>query len=285
VLKVFSYNDAEAKSLLPQVSKYTELAKMMSLPFWIFADDSNPLGVVTLGKEPIQLLAPMGTPIAVIDLVQEKTHSNVLRAFASQSLQLALDKEARIATVELAAEEKDAIASFLETGFTALGDSFMMSRQLDQEFNPQERLQFTLVKKNELPKWLALTTKFLSGSEDIVVKRKLGNLGHLPDPLLAMYYSMETFYFVSEGEREIGILNFSPTAGRISNIGVDPLKRGQGHGRQIMLFGLQQLKTAGCSQAKLGVHVDNKPALHLYTSLGFKVTERRKLLIWENKNA
>jgi ribosomal protein S18 acetylase RimI-like enzyme len=117
------------------------------------------------------------------------------------------------------------------------------------------------------------------------VERKLRNLGHLPDHLLAMCYSMKTFYFASEGEQEIGILNFSPATGRISNIGVDPRRRGQGHGRQIMLFGLQQLKAAGCPQAKLGVRVNNKPALHLYPSLGFKVTERRKLLIWENNNA
>jgi ribosomal protein S18 acetylase RimI-like enzyme len=282
VLKVISHTDTEARSLLPQVSKYTELAKMMNLPFWIFTEDSNPLGIVTLGKEPIQLLAPIGTPIAVIDLVQKDPSAH--KAFASQTLKLALEKEARIATVELAAEEKDAITSFLETGFTVLGDSFIMSRQLDQEFNPHQHLRFTLVKKDELPKWLALTRKFLSGSEDVVVERKLRNLGRLPDHFLAMFYSMETFYFVSEGEQKIGVLNFSPGAGRISNIGVDPRRRGRGNGRQIMLFGLQQLKAAGCPQAKLGVRVDNKPALHLYTSLGFEVNERRKLLIWENQN-
>jgi ribosomal protein S18 acetylase RimI-like enzyme len=284
VLKVFSHTDAEAKLLLPQVSKYTELANMMNLPFWIFAEDSNPLGVVTLGKEPIQLLAPIGTPIAIIDLVQKTPHPSGLKAFASQSLKLALEKGARIATVELLAEDKTAIVRFLETGFTVLGDSFIMSRQLDQEFTPQQSLQYTQVTKDELQKWLALTTKFLAGSEDVVVERRLKNLGHLPDHLLAMYYSMETFYFVSKDEQEIGILNFNPAAGRISNIGVDPLRRSQGHGRQIMLFGLHQLKAAGCPQAKLGVRVNNKPALNLYKSLGFEVTERRKLLIFENKN-
>ena len=285
MLKVLSHNDAEAKSLLPQVSEYTELASMMNLPFWIVTMDSNPLGIVTLGKEPIQLLAPVGTPIAVIDLVQKTSSPAVLKTFASQSLKLALEKDARIATVELVAEEKDAIASFLETGFTVLGDSFIMSRQLDQELNSQERLQFTRVEKDELPKWLALTTEFISGSEDAVVERKLRNLSRLPDNFLALFYSMETFYFASEGEQEIGILNFNSAAGRISNIGVDPLRRGQGHGREIMLFGLQQLKAASCPHAKLGVRVNNKPALHLYKSLGFEVTERRKLLIWENKDA
>jgi ribosomal protein S18 acetylase RimI-like enzyme len=93
---------------------------------------------------------------------------------------------------------------------------------------------------------------------------------------------MEKFYFVHLGEQEIGILNFNPQAGMISNIGVEVSKRGQGYGRQIMLFALKQLQTANCEQAKLRVHVENQPAIKLYKSLGFKVSERRKLLIYEN---
>ncbi len=285
MLKAFSHTDAEVKSFLPQASNYIELAKMMNLPFWVFTDDSAPLGVVTTGKEPIQLLAPIGTPIAVIDLVQKRPRPTMVKDFVSQSLKLALEKDAKLVTVELASEEKDAIASFLENGFAVLADTFIMSRQLDQEYTPDKYLQFRVVKQDELPKWLELATKFLSGSEDVVMERILENVGHLPDHLLAMYYSTETFYFAFENGQRIGILNFSPTAGRISNIGVDPSRRGQGYGRRIMLFGLQQLKAAGCPQAKLRVHIDNKPALNLYKSLGFEVTRQLKLLIWENKNA
>lgn len=285
LLKVFSHTDAEVKSFLPQVSKYTELAKMMNLPFWVFADDSAPFGVVTTGKEPIQLLAPIGTPIAVIDLVQKRPHPTIVKDFASQSLKLVLEKDAKLATVELDSEEKDAIVSFLGNDFSVLADTFIMSRQLDQEHALDGCLQFRLVKQNELPKWLESATKFLSGSKDVVMERILKNVGRLPDHLLAMYYSTETFYFAYENGQELGLLNFSPTAGRISNIGVDPSRRGQGYGRRIMLFGLQQLKAAGCPQAKLRVHVDNTPALNLYKSLGFEVTRRLKLLIWENKRA
>ena len=284
LLKTFSHTDADVKSFLPQISKYTELAKMMNLPFWVFADDSAPLGVVTTGKEPIQLLAPIGTPIAVIDLVQKRPHPTIVKDFASQSLKLALEEDAKLATVELASEEKDAIASFLENGFAVLADTFIMSRQLDQEYALDEYLQFRLVKQDELPKWLELATRFLSGSKDVVMERILKNVGRLPDRLLAMYYSTETFYFVYESGQEIGVLNFSSNAGRISNIGVDPSRRSKGYGRRIMLFGLQQLKAAGCSQAKLRVHVDNEPALNLYKSLGFEITRQLRLLIWENKN-
>ena len=99
--------------------------------------------------------------------------------------------------------------------------------------------------------------------------------------LLEMYYSLEKFYFVNRNKHEIGILNFNPKVGRISNIGVNPPERGKGYGRQIMLFGLKQLKATKCKQAILRVHIDNKPALNLYNSLGFNISEKRKFLIWE----
>jgi ribosomal protein S18 acetylase RimI-like enzyme len=107
----------------------------------------------------------------------------------------------------------------------------------------------------------------------------------MPENLLEMYYSSEKFYFADEDTRRVGILNCSPTAGRISNVEIDPERRGQGYGRQTMLFGLRQLKDAGCKQAKLRVHVDNKPALGLYRSLGFEVAAQRRFLIWKKNKA
>lgn len=281
MLKIYSHNDADAKSLLPQISKYTEMAEMMKLPFWIFAEDLNPIGIVTTGKEPLQLLAPIGTPVAVIDLIQKSQRRSVLKDFASQSLKLAVEKEAEHATIELSSEEKDAVDSFLEVNFKVLADTFTMSLQLDRRFDSSEGLRFALARKDEMHKWIELASKFLSGSADVVMERILKQLSNVPENLLEMYYSLEKFYFANENKHEIGILNFSPKAGRISNVGVDPSRRGQGYGRQIMLFGLKQLKAAGCKQAKLKVHVDNKPALKLYKYLGFEVVGRRKFLIWE----
>lgn len=285
MLKIHSQNDSDAKPLLLQVSKHTEMAKLMKLPFWIFAEGSSPIGIVTIGKEPLQLLAPIGTLVAVIDLIQKNLRSSVLKGFASESLKLALEKGAEHATIELASEEKDAVDSFLEVSFEVLTDTFIMTLQLDQEFDSPEGLQFTMAQKEEMPKWIELAKKFLSGSADIVMERMLKQLSNLPENLLEMYYPLEKFYFANRNRHEIGILNFSPKAGRISNVGVDPSMRGQGYGRRIMLFGLRQLNSAGCKQAKLRVHVDNKPALNLYKSLGFEVAERRKFLIWEEKEA
>jgi GNAT superfamily N-acetyltransferase len=281
MLETYSHIDVDAKPLLSQVLKHTEMARLMKLPFWIFAKGSMPIGVVIIGKEPLQMLAPMGTPVAATSLIQKKQSKNVLKDFASQSLKLALEKEAEQVTIELTSEEKEAIDSFLEENFKVLADSFMMTLQLDREFNQPRDVQFVLARKEEMFKWIELARRFLSGSADVVMERILKQLSGFPEDLLEMYYSLEKFYFANRDKREIGILNFSSKAGRISNIGVDPEKRGEGVGRQIMLFGLNQLKAAGCERARLRVHVDNKPALNLYKSLGFEVAERRKFLIWE----
>ena len=66
----------------------------------------------------------------------------------------------------------------------------------------------------------------------------------------------------------------------VSNIGVAPRHRGKGIGRQIMLFALRTMKEEGLEEAGLRVHVDNKPAIHLYKTLGFGVKERNSALIW-----
>ncbi|MDH5448450.1 MAG: GNAT family N-acetyltransferase [Candidatus Bathyarchaeota archaeon] len=285
MLKVYSHNDADAKSLLPEVSKYTEMAKLMKLPFWILVEDSNPIGLVTTGKEPLQLLAPIGTPVAMIDLIQKNQPRSILTDFASQSLKLAIEKEAEYATVELTSEEGDAIDSFLEVKFKVLADTFRMNLQLDRDFDSPQGLQFEQTRKEEMLRWIQLASRFLSGSADVVMERILRYLGDLPENLMEMYYSLEKFYFASLNKREIGILNFSSKAGRISNVGIDPARRGQGYGRQIMLFALKQLQAGDCKQARLRVHIKNKPAINLYKSLGFEVSERRKLLIYENKEA
>ena len=68
----------------------------------------------------------------------------------------------------------------------------------------------------------------------------------------------------------------------VSNIGVAPRHRGKGIGRQIMLFALWMLKEEGLEKVGLRVHVDNKPAIHLYETLGFGVKEQNSVLIWRN---
>lgn len=152
--------------------------------------------------------------------------------------------------------------------------------QLDRTLKPSEELHFRQVKKEEMRQFIKLAKKFLQGSPDMALAKALEYFLELPDDFLDFYYTQEKFCFVSKKEQPVGVLDFNPTKGLISNIGVDPQHRGKGYGRQIMLFGLGQLKKGGCAQAYLRVHVENKLAVHLYESLGFVKAERYKRLIW-----
>jgi len=152
--------------------------------------------------------------------------------------------------------------------------------QLDKPFKPSEEIQFSPVQKEEMRQFIKTAKEILQDSPDIMLTKALKHFLELPDAFLNFYYTLEKFYFAKKNQRTIGVLNFNVARGLISNIGVDPKERGKGYGRQIMLFGLEQLKNSGCKQAYLRVHVENKPAVHLYESLGFVKAERYKSLIW-----
>lgn len=60
--------------------------------------------------------------------------------------------------------------------------------------------------------------------------------------------------------------------GSIQNVGVVPAHRGLGLGRALVLKSLEGFRLAGMNRVYLEVTAQNKPAVELYRSLGFKVT-------------
>jgi len=280
-LKFHYYKDESAKPILEKISKYTQQAETMQIPYWVFAQNSNPIGLVALGKEPVQLLAPPGTPMALIYLIDPKQPKENIESFALEALKLAVQKNnIEYALATFSSKEEEAVNQFKKIDFQDLDDSYKMICQLDKPFKPSEEIQFSPVQKEEMRQFIKTAKEILQDSPDIMLTKALKHFLELPDAFLNFYYTLEKFYFAKKNQRTIGVLNFNVARGLISNIGVDPKERGKGYGRQIMLFGLEQLKNSGCKQAYLRVHVENKPAVHLYESLGFVKAERYKSLIW-----
>ncbi len=60
-----------------------------------------------------------------------------------------------------------------------------------------------------------------------------------------------------------------PTQGAIQNIGVVPMARGRGVGRELIRRSLLAFHAAGCRNVTLEVTVHNLAAIHLYQSVGF----------------
>ncbi len=64
-----------------------------------------------------------------------------------------------------------------------------------------------------------------------------------------------------------------PTTTHVGELGIGllPLYRGQGIGRQLMETALRAAIARGMTRIQLGVHADNVNALRLYQSLGFEI--------------
>jgi len=258
----------------------------MNMPYWVFAEDTRPIGIIALGKEPVQLLAPIGTPLAMMYLVDTSQPEDKIRTFVKEALDLASKSNTAYASVVLPSAEEKVIFLFESMDFQEIDDAYVMICNLaEKEFEMKEELLFQQIQRQEMLEFIELAKMFLQASPDVTLTIALGHLHGLPEEFLDFYYAMEKFYLVKKNGEIIGIVNFNPKTGQISNIGVDKGQRGKGYGRKIMLFVLSQLKESGCQRARLRVHVKNKPALRLYKSLGFVEVGRYKTLIFYFSNS
>ena len=80
-----------------------------------------------------------------------------------------------------------------------------------------------------------------------------------------------------------GIQPGEESAGEIHMIGADPEYQGKGIGKKVLLAGLSYLQDKEITTAYLSVDSENKSALTLYDSVGFKL--HRKTLWYEKKVA
>lgn len=281
--KILSHDDPELDEFKELLSRYTKGYEIMDMPYWVYLDESEPVGLIAVGKEPFQLFAPVGTPLAVIRIVDYEKETETLRVFADRALQISQDHDVEYASTNIPSKYGEIIAYLEERGFRLLSETYRMVCQLDetQEFNTD--LRFESVTRDGVQDFLELTKKFMSGSPDNVLNMVLDNLLNISEDFLDVWYKIESLYIAYKDAAPVGILDINPNEGIISNIGVAPSFRGEGYGKQIMLFGMKKLKEEGNKKARLRVHIDNRPAINLYESRGFSITDQRSTLIWEKE--
>jgi len=249
------------------------------MPYWVFVEDS-PVGLVAVGKEPVQLFAQVGTPLSMIRVLDFERSAETLKKFSQKALAISEENVVEYASISIPSKYERMIDLLRKLCFHVLADTYWMVCQLEETFEPSGVLIFEKVQRSEVSRFLELTMEFMSGSPDSVLNIVLENLLDVPDKLRGLWYDRERLYYAREDGEMVGILDLNLNEGMISNIGVAPRHRGKGYGRQIMLFALRTLKEEGLEKAGLRVHVDNKPAIHLYKTLGFGVKEQNSTLIW-----
>jgi len=81
-----------------------------------------------------------------------------------------------------------------------------------------------------------------------------------------------------EGKPEVPVgtiqgLRLNAIEGAIQNVGVVPLFRGMGLGRELIQRALQGFRDTGCLKVNLEVTIHNTGAIRLYESMGFRYVE------------
>ena len=280
VTEVYSYDDPNAEDVIAKVANYAEPARAMGLPFWVFAEERKPIGMVVFGREPIQLLAPAGTLMSFILVADPQVSREKIREFASEALDFVKRTAAQYAVAAFPHEKEEAIAEFESLGFEEIDDCYEMEYKIIQPFEVSDKIQFNKVNREKIQVFLRLAKEFLSDSPDFMLSQTLKFASELPKEFLDAYCNIEEFYFINKGEQTIGIINFNSKTGRISNVGIAPAQRRKGYGEQAIKFALNKLLENNIKQAYLRVHVKNKAAMKLYEKIGFLPAARIKTLIW-----
>lgn len=279
-MRVISHEDSELKPFEEAISDYTGLAKALGMSYWLFVKDEKPIGLLYTGTEPVQLLAPIGTPVARIQIIDFKQPAEVLENYISEAYSLAMKNNVDLVFTTFPSKHENLTSKLEELGFEEVANSYRMVCPLNKAFEPKEEPVCERVKREELGDFLEHVIECLSGSPDSMLDIVMDNIRGMPDKFLDLWYNMQQLYWVDKNGEVIGILDLSVRNKFISNIGVSPKHRRKGYGRQIMLFALQTLMQEGGKHAGLRVHKDNKAAISLYESLGFKITEQNQTFIW-----
>lgn len=278
-LRVFAHNDPGMEPLKEKLKRHIKQAEMLGMPYWAFAIGLDPVGVVSVGTEPVMLFAPVGTKLSLIRVVDYGKPPEVLGEFASGAMAITRENDAEYSYISFPAAQEGVEDIFKKEDFQELADTYRMACEL-ASYEPSGGLRLEEVERGELKGFIELAIECMGGSPDVVLTMTLKNLSGMPENLLDLWFSLEKFFFVYAGEEAVGMLDLNVKEGVVSNVGVSPAHRGKGYGREIMLQGLKTLVEEGVERASLRVHVDNKVAIGLYESLGFSVEDRVKHLIW-----
>lgn len=278
-LRVLAHDDPGMEPLREKLKRHVRQAEMLGLPYWAFAMGSDPVGIASVGAEPVMLFAPVGTKLSLVRVVDYEKSLEVLEEFAAGAMVITRENDAEYSYISFPAAQEGVEDVFKKEGFQELADTYRMACDL-VSYDPLGGLRLERVERGELDGFIELAIECMGGSPDVVLTMVLKNLRGMPENLLDLWFSLEKFFVIYEGEEPVGILDLNVKEGVVSNVGVATAHRGKGYGREIMLKGLKTLAEEGREKASLRVHVDNKVAIGLYESLGFSAEDRIKHLIW-----
>jgi ribosomal protein S18 acetylase RimI-like enzyme len=279
-LKKYDHNDSELERFSEKLETYVGGYNARKVPYWVFMEDEELVGVVVVGNEPLRMIEPVGTLASIAFYANLKFPAEILNELITQALTLAKQEEAAYSFIDLPSDQTDLIDYAVSVGYNAIEQSYRMKRDLDRTFEYDGDLRFRSVKRSELDDFFDTMKEFMSGSPDRMLNIVLGNLQNVPEAFLDHWFEQESLYYAFDGNELVGFLDLSPQYLNIANIGVAPNHRGKGYGKQMMQYALMTLREMGKEHAALRVHSKNVHAISLYESAGLRKDQERTALLW-----
>ncbi|MFX1576191.1 MAG: GNAT family N-acetyltransferase [Promethearchaeota archaeon] len=282
VLRSIAHNDPQLEQYKEKIQWYTKPVEALGFTYQLYLNEDQPVGIASIGQEPMQLFKPIGTPLIRLIVIDYAQSEEILNALADEVLHLAKSRDVDFAYLDILAKQERLGEHLKQIGFQELANRYEMIRPLNDSVKASDQLRYEQIRREDVKQFFVYMKEFMSGSPDVVLNMVIENMKDVPEEILDYWYQSDQAYFVYHEKELIGILDLVPPAGFIQNIGVAPAHRRKGFATEMLRFCLQLLKDAGNEKAKLGVHVDNKGAIRLYESLGFKVDEQVQTFIWWN---
>jgi RimJ/RimL family protein N-acetyltransferase len=280
VLRSIAHDDPAIEEYKDQISDYTNQIAPFGFGYQLYLNDDEVVGLVVIGKEPMSLFKPVGTPLIRLFVINYDQPIHVLTALADEVLIQAKKRSVEYAYLNIRSEHEELVSHLLSLGFEELANRYDMSRPLDEPVQVSNLLRYEQIQRADVNQFFDCMKEFMSGSPDIGLNMVLENFKDVPEALLDAWYDNAQAYFVYHDEELIGILELVPPQKYIQNIGVSPAHRGKGYGAEMLQFCLKLFQDAGGETAGLNVQVDNKPAIRVYEKLGFSVVRHIKTLVW-----
>jgi ribosomal protein S18 acetylase RimI-like enzyme len=284
-MKAVSHTDPELDPYRDEVSEHVATYEVMGMSYWLFLEDSNPLAIYFTGREPVNLLLPMGTPVSMIQVLDYDVSSEVHAEIASRALRMGNEHGVEyVLSSGIPVEWNLLLDAFKQKGFEERARWLRMRCSLKDTIEVQETLKLETVGSDNLRGFIEWMGHCMTGSQGGQEDITLSNLLEVPDQLLGYWSTMQELYNVYRDDDLIGALNLTPDSDtNLNNVGVAPEQRGRGYGRRITIQALSRLRALGKENARLRVHAENIPAICLYESLGFEVEEETAdLIVWRN---
>ncbi len=96
VLEILSDDDPRLEPFKEKLSRHVRQAEMLRIPYWVFFECTDPIGVVDVGQEPVMLLEPPGTPLSTVRAVDPERQMETLKEFATRSLKAVEGERCRV---------------------------------------------------------------------------------------------------------------------------------------------------------------------------------------------